>query len=100
MYSKWKTAIPIKREPGSLNIVIFTVLLIDLYRYQQKSMPIHFTLNALFLCYQRLALCIFVLFLFIFTCNNVILGGCRSKGTHPTYTLETSALCNAKIHAQ
>lgn len=47
MYSKWKTAIPIKREPGSLNIVIFTVLLIDLNRYQQKSMPIHFYLKCI-----------------------------------------------------
>lgn len=96
MYSKWKTAIPIKREPGSLNIVIFTVLLIDPNRYQQKSMPIHFYLK----CIMFVLLAIFVLFLFIFTGNNVFLGGCRRKGTHPIHTLETSALCNAKIHAQ
>lgn len=50
IYSKVKIGIPIKREPWSLNIIIFyriAVLLIDLYRYQQKSMPIHFYLKCI-----------------------------------------------------
>lgn len=86
MNLKVKIDIPIKREQGSFNTIVFTVLLINLYRYQQKSLPYMYYLRVL----SNWLYVSFLLFLFILTCKIVIKGGCRRKGTYPSQTLETS----------